>query len=49
MSRDKDETQVNEYEDLKVIAAANTEDTATARYLVDMVYDDVDFCNNAMN
>lgn len=49
VSRDKDETQVNEYEDLKVIAAANTEDTATARYLVDMVYDDVDFCNNAMD
>ena len=49
VSRDKDETQINEYEDLKVIAAANTEDTATARYLVDMVYDDVDFCNNAMN
>lgn len=49
VSRDKDETQVNEYEDLKVIAAANTEDTATARYLVDMVYDDVDFCNTAMD
>lgn len=49
VSRDKDETQVNEYEDLKVIAAANTEDTATARYLVDMVYDDVDFCNIAMD
>ena len=49
ISRDKDETQINEYEDLKVIAAANTEDTATARYLVDMVYDDVDFCNKGMD
>lgn len=49
VSRDKDETQINEYEDLKVVAAANTEDTATARYLVDMVYDDVDFCNTAMD
>jgi hypothetical protein len=49
VSRDKDETQINEYEDLRVIAAANTEDTATARYLVDMVYDDVDFCNKAMD
>lgn len=49
ISRDKDETQINEYEDLKVIAAANTEDTATARYLVDMVYDDVDFCNRGMD
>ena len=49
VSRDKDETQINEYEDLKVIAAANTEDKATTRYLVDMVYDDVDFCNKAMD
>ena len=49
ISRDKDETQINEYEDLRVIAAANTEDTATARYLVDMVYDDVDFCNKGMD
>ncbi len=49
ISRDKDETKINEYEDLKVIAAANTEDTATARYLVDMVYNDVDFCNDGMN
>lgn len=49
VSREKDEIQVNEYEDLKVLSANNTEDAATARYLVDMCYDDVDFCNKAMD
>ena len=49
VSREKDEIEINEYNDLQVIAAANTEDAATARYLVDMVYDDLDFCNNAMD
>ncbi len=49
VSRDQDELQINEYRDLQVVAAANTEDSATARYLVDMVYDDIDFCNKAMD
>lgn len=49
VSREKDEIEINEYNDLQTIAAANTEDAATARYLVDMVYDDLDFCNNAMD
>lgn len=49
VSREKDELQVNEYEDLKVLSANNTEDAATARYLVDLCYDDVDFCNKAMD
>lgn len=49
VSRDKDEIQINEYLDLKDAASRNTEDVATAQYLVDLVYDDVDFCNKAMD
>lgn len=49
VSREKDEIEINEYNDLQVVASANTEDAATARYLVDLVYDDLDFCNNAMD
>lgn len=49
VSREKDEIEINEYNDLVTLAAANTEDAATARYLVDMVYDDLDFCNQAMD
>lgn len=49
VSREKDEIEINDYNDLQTIAASNTEDAATARYLVDMVYDDLDFCNNAMD
>ena len=46
MSKEKTELEIGEYEDLKTIAAANTEDKQTARYLVDMVYDDVKACND---
>ena len=49
VSREKDEIEINEYNDLQVLASSNSEDPATARYLVDMVYNDVDFCNNAMD
>ena len=49
VSREKDEIEINEYNDLVTLAAANTEDAATARYLVDLVYDDLDFCNKAMD
>ena len=49
VSREKDEIEINEYQDLQVIAASNTEDAATAKHLVDIVYDDLDFCNNAMD
>ena len=49
VSREKDELEINDYNELKVVAAANTEDAATAQYLVDMVYNDIDFCNNAMD
>jgi hypothetical protein len=48
VSREKDEIQINEYNDLQILAA-NNEDPSTARYLVDLVYDDVDFCNKAMD
>lgn len=48
VSREKDEIEINEYNDLTVLAAQSG-DPATARYLVDMVYDDVKFCNDAMN
>lgn len=46
MAKEKNELEVNEYEDLKTIAAANTEDKQSARYLVDMVYDDVKAVND---
>lgn len=49
VSREKDELQINEYNDLRVIAANNTEDTAAAQALVDMVYNDIEFCDKAMN
>lgn len=49
VSREKDELAINEYLDLKDAASRNTEDKATAQYLVDLVYDDVDFCNRAMD
>lgn len=48
VSREKDELEINEYNDLSVLAAQSG-DPATARYLVDLVYDDVKFCNDAMN
>lgn len=49
VSREKDELAINEYNDLKVIAAANDQDKSTAQYLVDMVYDDLAFVNSAMD
>lgn len=49
VSREKDEIQINEYNELKAKAQNNTEDKATATYLVDLVYDDTDFCNKAMD
>lgn len=47
VSREKDEKEINEYNDLQTIVASS-EDKATAKYLVEMVYGDVDFCNNAI-
>lgn len=49
VSKEKDEIEINEYQDLQTLAAANTEDKATAQYLVDLVYDDITFVNNAMD
>ena len=49
ISKAKDELDINDYEDLKVKAANNTEDAATARYLVDLVYDDLKACNDGMD
>lgn len=49
ISKAKDELDINDYEDLKVKAANNTEDAATARYLVDLVYDDIKACNEGMD
>lgn len=49
VSKEKDEIEINEYNDLQAIAAANPEDKLTAQYLVDIVYDDIKFCNDAMD
>lgn len=49
VSREKDEIEINEYNDLQAVAAANPEDKSTAQYLVDTVYDDIKFCDEAMN
>lgn len=49
ISKAKNELEINDYEDLKVKAANNTEDAATARYLVDLVYDDLKACNDGMD
>lgn len=49
VSRSKNEIEINEYKDLQTISAANTNDAATAQYLVDMVYDDPKFCATAMD
>lgn len=49
ISREKDEIEINEYNDLKRIAAAADTDKAAKQYIVDMIYDDVEFCNNGMD
>lgn len=49
ISRDKDELEINEYNDLKTLAAASPEDTATKQYLVDMVYDDPKFVTEGLD
>jgi hypothetical protein len=49
ISKEKDEIAINEYLDLKVISAANSQDKATARYLVDMVYDDIKACSDGID
>lgn len=49
ISREKDEMAINEYNDLKAIAAQADTDKDAKQYLVDMVYDDVKFCNDGMD
>lgn len=49
ISREKNEIEINEYKDLQIISAATPEDVATAKYLVDMVYDDVKFVNEGID
>lgn len=46
ISKEKDEIEIAEYDDLKAVAAANKEDKATAQYLVDMIYDDLKAVND---
>lgn len=48
VARSKDEIEINEYKDAQVLAASNA-DPAAATDLVNMVYDDYDFCNKAMD
>lgn len=48
VSRVKDEIEINQYLDLQTLAAQN-QNPQQAQYLVDVVYDDVDFCNKAMD
>ena len=49
VSREKNELEINEYNDLRDLSGIRTEDQATARYLVDTVYDDPKFCATAMD
>lgn len=48
VAREKDEILINEYNDLKAIAAQSN-DPQAANDLIDMVFDDVDFVNKAMD
>lgn len=48
ISKEKDEMEINEYAELKVLAQ-NNNDKAMAQYLVDMVYDDVKACNEGVD
>jgi len=49
ISKEKGEIEINEYKDLQVIAGANQADKATAQYLVDMVYDDIQACSDGID
>lgn len=49
ISKEKGEIEINDYRDLQVVAAANSQDKATAQYLVDMVYDDIKACNDGID
>lgn len=48
VSREKDEVEIIEYEDLRTLAAKSN-DPAAAQNLLDMVFNDLKFCSEAMN
>lgn len=49
ISKEKGEIEINDYKDLKITSAANTQDKATAQYLVNLVYDDIKACNDGVD
>ncbi len=49
VSREKDEIEVNEYQDAQTLANAATENKQEKQELVAIVYDDVKFCRQAMD
>ena len=49
VSRDMDEIDINEYQDAQTLAQNADTDSAEKQELVDMVYNDVKFCANAMD
>lgn len=49
VSRDMDEMDINEYQDAQTLAQSADTNSAEKQELVDMVYNDVRFVNNAMN
>ena len=50
ISRSRNEIEINEYRDLRTLVNSSIiADKSTAQYLIDMVYDDVRFCNNGMD
>ncbi len=49
VSREKDEIEVNEYQDAQTLANSATENQQEKQELVRIVYDDVKFCRQAMD
>lgn len=49
ISREKDEIALNEYDELKTLAAANSEDKALATEIVERTYEDVQFCSEGLD
>lgn len=49
ISRSKNEIDINDYNDLKAIAARSTTDADLKKKLIDMVYDDVAFVHDGMD
>lgn len=49
ISREKDEVALNEYDELKVLAAHNAEDKALANEIIERTYEDVQFCSEGLD